>query len=103
MRAPLLQRLLLQDRDSADVSKQEPDKERGRHAQVLGAGHHRGGSEPEARPLQDLAKVVGVSAVGPESALDERPLEVEGTKTRLSALEGGRGGCLYLQHYLGHS
>lgn len=89
IRAPLLQSLLLQDGNPADVTKQEPDEERGGHAQVLGAPHHRGGGEPEARPLQDLPQVVGVSAVGPESRLDEPPLEVEGTQTRFTALGSG--------------
>lgn len=85
--APLLQRLLLQYRDPADITEQEPDEERGRHAQVLGARHHRGGGQPEARPLQDLPKVVGMSAVGPESALDELPLVMEGNQLRFAALK----------------
>lgn len=71
---PLPHGLFLQDGDAADVAEEEPDKERGHHAQVLGAPHHRGGRQPESRPLQDLAEVVGVSAVGPKTSVDELPL-----------------------------
>lgn len=38
--SPLLHGLLLQDGDATDVTKQEPDEERRRHTQVLGALHH---------------------------------------------------------------
>lgn len=71
---PLLHGLFLQDGDATDVAEKEPDKERGQHTQVLGAPHHRGGRQPKSRPLQDLAKVVGVSAVGPKTSVDELPL-----------------------------
>lgn len=92
IRAPLLQSLPLQDGNSADVTKQEPDEERRGHAQVLGAPHHRGGGEPEARPLQDLPQVVGVSAVGPQSSLDEPPLDAEVMQIRFTARIQS-GGC----------
>lgn len=52
---------------------------------MLGAPHHRGGGEPEARPLQDLPQVVGVSAVGPQSGLDELPLDAEAKQIRFTA------------------
>lgn len=80
VRAPLLQSLLLQDGDSTDITEQEPDEDGGRHTQVLGAFHDGGGGEPETRPLQDLPEVVGMSAVAPESTLDELPLEVQENK-----------------------
>lgn len=73
--APLPHGLLLQDGDAADITEQEPDEDGRRHAQVLGAPHHGRGGEPQARPLQNLAKIVWVAAVGPESALDELPLQ----------------------------
>lgn len=74
-RSPLLHGLLLQDGHAADEAEQEPDEQRGRHAQVLWPLHHRRGREPETRPLQDLSEIVGVSAVGPQSAPDELPLQ----------------------------
>lgn len=75
VRSPLLHGLLLQDGDAADVAQQEPDEERRRHAQVLVTLHHRRGRQPQPRPLQDLPKVVGVSAVRPQAAPDELPLQ----------------------------
>lgn len=77
VRSPAFHGLFLQDGDAADVTEQEPDKERRGHAQVLGAAHHRGGRQPEAEPLNDLPAVVGVSAERPQAALDELPLEEE--------------------------
>lgn len=90
--APLLQSLPLQDGNAADVTEQEPDEDWGRHAQVLGAPHRRGGGEPEARPLQDLPQVVGVSAVGPQPSLDEPPLDAEVKQIRSTARIQS-GGC----------
>ena len=82
VRSPLLHGLLLQDGDAADEAEQEPDEQRGRHAQVLRTLHHRRGREPETRPLQDLSKIVGVPAVGPQSSPDELPLQAHGRKIK---------------------
>lgn len=91
LRPPPLHGLLLQDGDPADVTQQEPNEERRHHANILGALHHRRGREPETRPLQDLPKVVGMSAVGPQPALDEFPLEARKSRLLHQMIEASTG------------
>lgn len=72
--SPLLHALFLQDGDSTDVAQQEPQEQRGHHAEVLVPAHDRGGRHEQPSPLQDLPTVVRVAAQGPQATLDELAL-----------------------------
>lgn len=74
IRTPLLQGLFLQYGNPAHIAQQEPEEERRHYAQVLGAAHDWRRWQKQTRPLEDLAKVVWVAAVGPQATLDELAL-----------------------------
>lgn len=74
IRTPLLQGLFLQYGNPTHVAQQEPEEERRHHTQALRSTHDWRRWQKQTRPLEDLAKVVWMPAVAPQSTLDELAL-----------------------------